>query len=164
MADKTMKKRPGKKRPAGAESLGLASLLVAFVLFVAVNILAQAGLKGARVDLTGDKLFTVTGGTHAILAKIDEPVTLRFYFSASLGKELPGLAKYAGRVRDLLGEYTALAGGKIRLEIADPSPFSDAEDTAVAFGIRERRWSASSSPSAARRSCSNSSPAGRPPG
>ncbi|MCH8138323.1 MAG: hypothetical protein IH926_05115, partial [Proteobacteria bacterium] len=49
MADKTMKKRPGKKRPAGAEILGLASLLVAFVLFVAVNILAQAGLKGARV-------------------------------------------------------------------------------------------------------------------
>ena len=136
MADKTMKKRPGKKRPAGAEILGLASLLVAFVLFVAVNILAQAGLKGARVDLTGDKLFTVTAGTRAILAKIDEPVTLRFYFSASLGKELPGLAKYAGRVRDLLGEYTALAGGKIRLEIADPSPFSDAEDTAVAFGIQ----------------------------
>ncbi len=136
MADKTMKKRPGKKRPAGAEILGLASLLVAFVLFVAVNILAQAGLKGARVDLTGDKLFTVTEGTRAILAKIDEPVTLRFYFSASLGKELPGLAKYAGRVRDLLGEYTALAGGKIRLEIADPSPFSDAEDTAVAFGIQ----------------------------
>ena len=131
MADKTMKKRPG-----GAESLGLASLLVAFVLFVAVNILAQAGLKGARVDLTGDKLFTVTEGTRAILAKIDEPVTLRFYFSASLGKELPGLAKYAARVRDLLGEYTALAGGKIRLQIADPSPFSDDEDTAVAFGIQ----------------------------
>ncbi len=78
MADKTMKKRPGKKRPGGADSLGLASLLVAFVLFVAVNILAQAGLKGARVDLTGDKLFTVTEGTRAILAKIDEPVTRRF--------------------------------------------------------------------------------------
>ena len=131
MADRIVKKRPG-----GAESLGLASLLVALVLFVAVNILAQAGLKGARLDLTGDKLFTVTEGTRSILAKIDEPVTLRFYFSSSLGKELPGLAKYAGRVRDLLGEYTALAGGKIRLQIADPSPFSDAEDTAVAFGIQ----------------------------
>ena len=136
MADKTMAKRTGKKLAGGAESLGLASLLVAFVLFVAVNILAQAGLKGARVDLTGDKLFTVTAGTRAILAKIDEPVTLRFYFSASLGKELPGLAKYAARVRDLLGEYTALAGGKIRLQVADPSPYSDDEDTAVAFGIQ----------------------------
>ncbi|MCH8197505.1 MAG: GldG family protein, partial [Proteobacteria bacterium] len=119
MADKTAKWRTG-----GRESLGLASLVVALVLFVAVNILAQAGLKGARLDLTGDKLFTVTEGTRSILAKIDEPVTLRFYFSPSLGKELPGLAKYAARVRDLLGEYTALAGGKIRLEIADPSPFS----------------------------------------
>jgi ABC-type uncharacterized transport system involved in gliding motility auxiliary subunit len=130
MADKIVKKRTGR------ESLGLAALLVAFVLFVAVNILAQAGLKGARLDLTGDKLFTVTEGTRAILAKIDEPVTLRFYFSSALGKELPGLAKYAARVRDLLGEYSALAGGKIRLQIADPSPFSDDEDTAVAFGIQ----------------------------
>ncbi len=131
MADRIVK-----KRPIGRESLGLASLIVALVLFVAVNILSQAWLKGARLDLTGDKLFTVTEGTRAILAKIDEPVTLRFYFSASLGKELPGLAKYAARVRDLLGEYTALAGGKIRLQIADPSPFSDDEDTAVAFGIQ----------------------------
>ena len=131
MADKTAKWRTG-----GRESLGLASLLVALVLFVAVNILSQAWLKGARLDLTGDKLFTVTEGTRAILAKIDEPLTLRFYFSASLGKELPGLAKYAARVRDLLGEYAALAGGKIRLQIADPSPYSDDEDTAVAFGIQ----------------------------
>ncbi|MCH8095633.1 MAG: Gldg family protein [Proteobacteria bacterium] len=131
MADKTAKWRTG-----GRESLGLASLLVALVLFVAVNILSQAWLKGARLDLTGDKLFTVTEGTRSILAKIDEPLTLRFYFSASLGKELPGLAKYAARVRDLLGEYAALAGGKIRLQIADPSPFSDDEDTAVAFGIQ----------------------------
>ena len=131
MADKTAKWRTG-----GRESLGLASVLIALVLFVAVNILAQAWLKGARLDLTGDKLFTVTEGTRSILAKIDEPVTLRFYFSASLGKELPGLAKYAARVRDLLGEYAALAGGKIRLQIADPSPYSDDEDTAVAFGIQ----------------------------
>ena len=131
MADRIVKKWTG-----GRESLGLASILIALVLFVAVNILAQAWLKGARLDLTGDKLFTVTEGTRSILAKIDEPVTLRFYFSSSLGKELPGLAKYAARVRDLLGEYTALAGGKIRLEISEPSPFSDAEDTAVAFGIQ----------------------------
>ncbi len=125
-----------KKLLAGRTTLAFASLVVAFVLFLAVNVLSQAGLTGARLDLTGDKLFTLSEGTHAILRKIDEPITLRFYFSTQLGKELPALAKYAARVRDLLQEYVALAGGKIRLIVTDPVPFSEAEDQAVAFGIQ----------------------------
>ena len=121
---------------AGRTTLAFASLLVAFVLFLAVNVLSRAGLTGARLDLTGDKLFTLSQGTHAILKKIDEPITLRFYFSTRLGNELLALANYAARVRDLLEEYAALAGGKIRLIATDPVPFSEAEDQAVAFGIQ----------------------------
>lgn len=125
-----------KRLLAGRTTLAFASLLVAFVLFLAVNVLSQAGLTGARLDLTRDKLFTLSQGTRAILRKIDEPITLRFYFSTRLGKELPAFAKYAGRVRGLLREYAALAGDKIRLLVADPVPFSEAEDAAVAFGLQ----------------------------
>ena len=110
-------------------------LVCAFVLFVAVNVLARAELTGYRIDFTHDKLFTLSKGTHAVIGRIDEPVTFRFYFSSSLGKELPALAKYAQRVRDMLGEYAALANGKIRLEVYDPVAFSDAEDQAVAAGL-----------------------------
>jgi ABC-type uncharacterized transport system involved in gliding motility auxiliary subunit len=110
-------------------------LLCAFVLFVAVNVLARAELTGYRIDFTHDKLFTLSRGTHAVLAKIDEPITIRFYFSSALGKEIPALAKYAQRVRDMLGEYAAIANGKIRLENYDPVAFTDAEDQAVAAGL-----------------------------
>jgi ABC-type uncharacterized transport system involved in gliding motility auxiliary subunit len=71
-----------------------------------------------------------------VLRSIDEPITLRFYFSSSLGRQAPGLGKYAARVRDLLKEYAANAGGKIHLVEIDPVAFSDAEDEAVGFGLR----------------------------
>jgi ABC-type uncharacterized transport system involved in gliding motility auxiliary subunit len=110
-------------------------LLCAFVLFVSVNILTRAELSGYRIDFTHDKLFTLSKGTHSVISKIDEPITLRFYFSSSLGKEIPALAKYAQRVRDMLNEYAALSNGNIRLEIYDPVAFTDAEDSAVAAGL-----------------------------
>ncbi|MCZ6636712.1 MAG: Gldg family protein [Alphaproteobacteria bacterium] len=122
--------------PRNRNSLAVWSIALAVILFLSVNILARGSLVGARLDLTTDKLFTLSQGTHKVLAKIDEPVTLRFYFSSVLGKQLPGLAKYAGRVKDMIGEYVANAGGKIRFIEIDPVAFSDAEDEAVAFGLQ----------------------------
>jgi ABC-type uncharacterized transport system involved in gliding motility auxiliary subunit len=49
---------------------------------------------------------------------------------------VPSYGIYAQRVREMLEEYTALAKGKIRLEILDPQPFSPTEDRAVAFGLQ----------------------------
>lgn len=112
------------------------SIALAVILFLSVNILARGTLVGARLDLTVDKLFTLSQGTHKVLSQIDEPVTLRLYFSSVLGKELPGLSKYAGRVKDMIGEYVANSGGKVRLLEIDPVAYSDAEDEAVAFGLR----------------------------
>lgn len=122
--------------PMSRRSLALCSIVLAVILFLSVNILARGMLVGARLDLTVDKLFTLSQGTHKVLSRIDEPVTLRLYFSSILGKELPGLAKYAGRVKDMIGEYVANAGGKVRLVEIDPVAYSDAEDEAVAFGLR----------------------------
>lgn len=120
----------------GARSVATWSVVLAIVLFVSVNVIARGTLIGARLDLTQDKLFTLSPGTHQVLKQIDEPITLRFYFSSELGKQLPQLAKYAGRVRDMLHEYAAESGGKIRLKEIDPVPFSDAEDEAVAYGLQ----------------------------
>src|SRR5947208_9871890 len=39
-------------------------------------------------------------------------------------------------LRALLDQYVAAAHGKIRLEVYNPLPFSDAEDRAVAFGLQ----------------------------
>jgi ABC-type uncharacterized transport system involved in gliding motility auxiliary subunit len=111
-------------------------ILFAAILFVAVNVLAGTLFQGTRLDLTADRLFTLSQGTRAILAKIDEPIVLRFYYSERLGREIPSYGVYAQRVREMLEEYRDAARGKLRLERIDPPAFSDEEDRAVAFGLQ----------------------------
>ncbi len=113
---------------------GLA-LVLAAVLFVATNVFAFQALKGARLDLTDRGTYTLSPATGAVLAMIGEPITLRLYYSERLGAELPGLAAFAARVRELLREYESAAAGGIVLEIHDPRPFTDDEDRAVGYGL-----------------------------
>jgi ABC-type uncharacterized transport system involved in gliding motility auxiliary subunit len=116
--------------------ISLGGLLVVAVIFVAVNIISNLGLSSTRLDLTADKLFTLSEGTRSVLAKIQEPITLRLYYSDRLGKEIPQYGVYATRVREMLREYANAAPGKVKLEFIDPQPFSDEEDRAVAFGLQ----------------------------
>jgi len=116
--------------------LAIAGLGVAAVLFLAVNVFANGAFTSMQWDLTQNKLFTVSEGTRKTLNEIDEPITLRLYFSRSLGEAAPRYATYYARVRELLRRYEDLADGGINLTLVDPKPFSDTEDRAVADGLQ----------------------------
>lgn len=116
--------------------LSSSGLVLAAALFLAVNIIASGTLTSLRLDLTENRLYTLSQGTRNILADLPEPVTLRFYFSAKTFSDIPQLSTYGRRVRDMLEEFEAQADGRIRLSIVDPEPFSEAEDQAVAFGMQ----------------------------
>jgi ABC-type uncharacterized transport system involved in gliding motility auxiliary subunit len=110
-------------------------LILLTIIFVTINLFANVSFRAARLDLTQNNLFTLSDGTRNILGQLDEPVTLKFYYSQELAAEQPGLRLYANRVRDMLEEMTAAANGKIQLDIIDPEPFSETEDQAVAQGL-----------------------------
>ena len=112
-------------------------LILAIALFVGINILSNQLLTSWRLDLTENKLFTLSKGTRNILDKLDEPITLRYYFSEKTLAVNPQFLNYGVRVRDLLQEYAAKSHGKIKLTVIDPEPFSEAEDQAVTYGIRQ---------------------------
>lgn len=116
--------------------MSLGGLVTLLVLFVAFNVVAGAWLRGGRADLTENKLYTLSKGTGNILGNLDEPITLRFYFSKKLAQQAPGLVTYAERVQQMLEEYASLSKGKIRLEVADPVPFTEVEDAAVSHGLK----------------------------
>jgi len=116
--------------------LALTAILLAMVLFVAFNILTQATLTQTRLDLTEQRLFTLSEGTRKVLDEIDEPLTLRFYLSKTLVETNPYYGNHARRVEELLREYERLAGGGIRLQVYDPEAFSPEEDQAVAEGLQ----------------------------
>src|SRR5216684_4089750 len=113
----------------------LIALVCIGLMLVATNVIAARFLP-ERLDLTAERLYTLSQGTRLTLAHIDEPITLRFYYSARLGDAIPAYGVYAQRVRELLDQYVAAAHGKLRLEVYQPQPFSDIEDRAVAFGLQ----------------------------
>jgi ABC-type uncharacterized transport system involved in gliding motility auxiliary subunit len=113
-----------------------AGLLVALVLLFAINIFTGTVFTSARMDLTENKLFTLSEGTRSTLEGLEEPITLRFYVSERLVTAFPAVNSYAIRVKGILGEFERLSGGKVNVHVIDPEPFSEAEDRAVGYGLR----------------------------
>jgi len=111
-------------------------LIGVFAIMFAVIVLSSQWLTGFRADLTENGLYTLSDGTRSILESLDQPVTLKLYFSDKATTQLPALRTYAQRVEELLQEYESLANGKITLEKIDPEPFSEAEDEAALAGLQ----------------------------
>ena len=116
-------------------TLSITGLIVALVLLFAVNILSNTVFTAARVDLTENRLFTLSDGTHNILAALEEPITIRLYLSERLARNLPAVNSYATRIKGLLGEYERASNGMVEVRIIDPEPFSEEEDRAVGYGL-----------------------------
>ena len=116
--------------------LSSAGLVLIALAFLAFNLFSSLSLSGARLDLTEQKLYTISAGTEQILAELDKPVELHFFYSDAASKDLPALRTYAKRVEEMLKAYQREAGAKLKLHIIDPEPFSAEEDKAAEFGLQ----------------------------
>lgn len=112
-------------------SLGL--LVAAFFAF---NIASGSWLRAARLDLTENRLYTLTAGSARIARLPEEPVRLTLFYTQDLARGFPRVHTYARRVREMLDEFVRLSGGRIVLEVVNPEPYSEAEDRAVEAGLR----------------------------
>jgi ABC-type uncharacterized transport system involved in gliding motility auxiliary subunit len=118
-------------------SYGVSGLVALAVGFVGVIMLANFSLRGVRLDLTQNHLYTLSPGTAEVLSQIKEPVNLTLYFSRTVAAQrAPTLLPYAARVREFLEELAARSGGKLRLQVIDPAPFSDDEERANRYGVQ----------------------------
>ena len=116
--------------------LAVLSVLIAGLLFIAVNIISNVWFGSIRADLTAGKAFTTSSALRPVFANISEPIVVRLYYTDSVGALSPRHGAYYTRVRDLLQQFGTLSGGKIKLELYSPEPFSDVEDRAVGFGLQ----------------------------
>lgn len=111
-------------------------LLLVTVGALALIALGNTLLGGARLDLTEHKLYTLSDGTKNILKGLDEPINLYFFYSREAASDIPQLATYAGRVREMLREMEDVADGQLKLTEINPEPFSEEEDRAAQFGLQ----------------------------
>jgi ABC-type uncharacterized transport system involved in gliding motility auxiliary subunit len=122
--------------PFGRKGVGAATFVVLAVLFVGLTVLIDHTLRGARLDLTQNRLYTLSPGTEHLVGDLKEPLHLYFYFSQQSSAAAPALRAYAARVRELLEEIAARSHGHIHLQVIDPQPYSDDEDRATELGLK----------------------------
>ena len=111
----------------------LALLVVGFLAFMALDTRLFGRI---RLDLTENRMYSVSPGTREIIAGIREPIDLYLFFSDRATRDIAPLRAHAQRVRELLKEYALFADGRIRLHVIDPAPFSEDEDRAAQFGLQ----------------------------
>src|SRR5688572_19919083 len=117
-------------------TLGGGALIAHALLFIGLTVLFGNVLRGWRVDLTENGLYTTAPGTEKILKGLKEPINLYFFYSEKAINNVPELKPYGQRVKELLQEMAARSGGNLRLSVVDPQPFSDEEDRATELGVR----------------------------
>jgi len=121
------------KQQIGGLSRSTVALLALFVILAATNVIVR-NLR-LRVDLTQEKLYSLSDGTRRLLGGLDQPVTLKLFFNASNSRVPSVLRNYAKQVEDLLTEYRIAAKGNIIIQKLDPKPDSEEEEWARKYGI-----------------------------
>jgi ABC-2 type transport system permease protein len=91
------------------------------ILFVLTLVLILAvGLNASRfftrIDLTENKVFTISRVSRQLFQEIPERVFITYYVS----DKLKSLYTFPAQIEDLLYEYAAYSRGKIKVEVVDP--------------------------------------------
>ncbi|PIE22128.1 MAG: hypothetical protein CSA62_13685 [Planctomycetota bacterium] len=89
---------------------------------------------GVRVDLTEEKLYSLTPSTQKVLDSLEETLTIEAYFS----KKIPGYLKARrSKIMNLLDEYEQMGGDKVRVVYFDPYDDERIREKADNLNIRE---------------------------
>ncbi|HEX7815967.1 GldG family protein [Dyella sp.] len=112
-----------------------ASLALLVLVYVGLALAGSRWMRADRLDLTSDKLYTLTHGTEQIVEGLHAPLRLTLYFSDHATADSPQLRSYEQRVREMLQEMVARSHGRLHLQIVDPVPYSDEEASAEGYGL-----------------------------
>lgn len=93
---------------------------------MAMNLWLQQ-LHEFRLDMTDGQIFSISKTTEAQLQQLQEPLTIRGYFSA---KTHPLLAPLVPQLKDLIREYGFKGQGRVQVEFVDPIESPSLEEEA----------------------------------
>jgi len=120
-----------------------AILAIFFIAIIGISLISfsQGLLKSVRLDMTDQKLYTLSDGTREILASLKQPITMKLFYTKTATMQASDQIRYYNNyytyVKALLEEYEKQAKGKIVLEIVDPRPYSEEELAAIRYGLKK---------------------------
>ncbi|MHC4890418.1 MAG: Gldg family protein [Planctomycetota bacterium] len=116
----------------------IGAFFVLLIAFCAISICRNVG-KSLKLDVTDQKLYTLSDGTRKILDKLHQPIKAKLYYAKTAALKGPDQIRYFNNyyefVRALLEEYVVAAEGMIELQVIDPRPFSEDEVQALQYGL-----------------------------
>ena len=107
------------------------SVLLIFGIVAVVFLLSRQYFL--RLDLTEDKEYTMSKATKVILRGLEDPVTVKAYFSDNLPADIE---RVKTDFQNLLIEYNNISKGKVNYQFIDPGTDPAIEQEAVQNGIQ----------------------------
>ena len=107
----------GRRQEAASLKRRQRTLLVALVVADLVLAAAVSARFFLRVDLSRNRMFTLSAASRGIVAGLPEPLTVTYYVSDKLRSRYP----FPAQVEDLLNEYAVVSRGKLTARSVDPA-------------------------------------------
>jgi gliding-associated putative ABC transporter substrate-binding component GldG len=120
------------KVKTGANAISFTALVI--VAIVAVNVIAYR--YAHRIDLTQDRVYTLSPASKELVAKLPDKLTIKAFISSDLQPPFSQTAQY---VRDLLDEYAHASKGKLHWEAIDPGQDAKLEEEANKMKVPKMR-------------------------
>ncbi len=113
-----------------SSKLFLSAVLILGIVIMTNLLLGEFSL---RFDLTEDKQYTLSDATKNMLAELEEPITVKAFFSEELQ---PEIAKTKTDFRELLQEYAERSDGMLVYEFLDPNKDEEIKQNALQAGVQ----------------------------
>lgn len=134
--------REGRSR--ARRDLVFTSLIAANLVFLNLWLVP---VTSSRADLTEDGKYSISPVTKDLLARLDEPLSIRGFFSE---RTHPALSPLVPEIRDLLAEYEVFGEKNVSVEIANPNEDEELEQEineqysirSVPFRVQDRHQQA----------------------
>ena len=101
--------------------------ILLFIILVLLNSISTS--RFFRIDLTDNKMFSLSSSSKAVVKEINDLLTMKVFFSDDLPGEYANNRRY---LQDILEEYAAISKGNIKFEFA---PQDKLEEEAQKSGI-----------------------------
>lgn len=121
-------------KAAGDAKRREALVVILLVAVIAVLAALSAGRFFLRLDLSRNRMYSISEVSKDIARGLPEPARITYYKSEKLAGRYP----FPQQIEDILGEYAVYSGGRISLSVVDPSTSKDVQ-TPEGFGVEGRQ-------------------------
>lgn len=86
-----------------------------------------------RIDLTGNKIYTLSQASKDVVGKLDDKIVVKAYFTDNLPAPYNNTRRY---LKEILDDYRNYSKGNMQYEIVSPSDETELESDAKKYGIQ----------------------------